>query len=289
LASALSVVVLGDESGYTAGENQKMKIAAIEAMWKTEAAPASFTLVGLPDLATHTTKFEVKIPWMLGLIATRSLNKQVPGIDDLVDDAHKRIKDGLIAYRALLAVKKNPGDSAVRAELDAHVANLGYALLLKSVRADIENATDDQIRAAATSTIPDVPTLFWSFRLMVALGFWFIALFATAFWLSANRRLQSHRWFLQVAAFSLPLPWIAAELGWIVAEYGRQPWVIEGVLPTALGVSSTEANNVLFSLLGFAFFYSALLIVDLYLLKKYISLGPEEALAPAEAMPAAAE
>ena len=289
LASALSVVVLGDESGYTAGENQKMKIAAIEAMWKTEAAPASFTLVGLPDLATHTTKFEVKIPWMLGLIATRSLNKQVPGIDDLVDDAHKRIKDGLIAYRALLAVKKNPGDSAVRAELDAHVANLGYALLLKSVRADIENATDDQIRAAATSTIPDVPTLFWSFRLMVALGFWFIALFATAFWLSANRRLQSHRCFLQLAAFSLPLPWIAAELGWIVAEYGRQPWVIEGVLPTALGVSSTEANNVLFSLLGFAFFYSALLIVDLYLLRKYISLGPEEALAPAEAMPAAAE
>ena len=289
LASSLSVVVLGDESGYTAGENQKMKIAAIEAMWKTEAAPASFTLVGLPDLATHTTKFEVKIPWMLGLIATRSLNKQVPGIDDLVDDARKRIEDGLIAYRALLSVKKNPGDSAVRAELDAHVANLGYALLLKSVRADIENATDDQIRAAATSTIPDVPTLFWSFRLMVALGFWFIALFATAFWLSANRRLQSHRWFLKLAAFSLPLPWIAAELGWIVAEYGRQPWVIEGVLPTALGVSSTEANNVLFSLLGFAFFYSALLIVDLYLLRKYISLGPEEALAPAEAMPAAAE
>ena len=76
---------------------------------------------------------------------------------------------------------------------------------------------------------------------------------------------------------SLPLPWLAAELGWIVAEYGRQPWVIEGVLPTALGVSSTDAGNVLFSLLGFVLFYSALLVADFYLLVKYIRLGPDEA------------
>ncbi len=75
------------------------------------------------------------------------------------------------------------------------------------------------------------------------LGFWFIALFARAFWLSARRRLDRYRWFLWAAFFSLPLPWIAAELGWIVAEYGRQPWVIEGVLPTALGVSSTDAGQ----------------------------------------------
>src|SRR5271168_3943606 len=69
-ASALSVVVLGDESGYTAGQNQKMKIAAIEAMWNTEPSPAAFTLFGLPDLATHITHYEVKIPWVLGLVAT---------------------------------------------------------------------------------------------------------------------------------------------------------------------------------------------------------------------------
>ena len=78
----------------------------------------------------------------------------------------------------------------------------------------------------------------------------------------------------------MPLPWIAAELGWIVAEYGRQPWVIEGVLPTALGVSSTDRGNVLFSLLGFALFYSVLLVADFYLLVKYIRLGPEAALSP---------
>ena len=280
LASALSVVVLGDESGYTAGESQKMKIAAIEAMWITEPAPAAFTLFGLPDVANNRTNFEVKVPWVLGLIATRSVDKVVPGIKELVEDAQARIKDGLVAYTALMAIKKNRGDATARALLENHVDNLGYALLLKRQRPDVENATDAQIRAAAESTVPNVPVLFWSFRIMVGLGFWFIALFTVAFWFSAKRCLDRYRWFLQIAFLTLPLPWIAAELGWVVAEYGRQPWVIVGVLPTALGVSSTDAGNVLFSLLGFMLFYSALLVADVYLLTKYIRLGPEEALAP---------
>lgn len=275
LASALSVVVLGDESGYTAGVNQKMKIAAIEAMWNTQPAPASFTLFGFPDLKTHTTRFRIEIPWVLGLIATRSADTPVPGINQLVDLARTRIESGLVAYDALTVLKRNRNDRAARAGLDAHVGDLGYALLLKAVRPDIENATPADIAQAAQSTVPNVPVLFWAFRVMVGLGFWFIALFALAFWLSAKQRLDRHRAFLWAAALSLPLPWIAAELGWIVAEYGRQPWVIEDVLPTALGASSTARGNVLFSLLGFALFYSALLVADLYLLTKYIRLGPE--------------
>jgi cytochrome d ubiquinol oxidase subunit I len=275
LASALSVVVLGDESGYTTGINQKMKIAAIEAMWNTEPAPASFTVFGLPDIASHTTRLEVKVPWVLGLIATRSIDTPVPGINALVGLAHDRIKDGIVAYQALLAIRQAPHDPAPRTLLQAHVDNLGYALLLKQFRPDIQNATEGEIAAAAASTIPNVPVLFWSFRLMVGLGFWFIALFAVGFWLSAKLELDRHRWFLKAAFFTLPLPWVAAELGWIVAEYGRQPWVIEGVLPTALGVSTTAAGNVLFSLIGFSVFYSALLVADLYLLIKYIRLGPD--------------
>ena len=162
--------------------------------------------------------------------------------------------------------------------LDAHVANLGYALLLKRYRArhrERDRRTDPRRRCTApfpTCRCCSGRSASWS-----GSGFWFIALFAAAFWLSARQRLDRYRWFLRVAFWSLPLPWIAAELGWIVAEYGRQPWVIEGVLPTALGVSSTDAGNVLFSLLGFALFYSALLVVDLYLLMKYIRLGPDAA------------
>ncbi len=101
LAAALSVVVLGDESGYTAGANQRMKIAAIEAMWETEKAPASFTLFGVPNETTHKTEYALRVPYALGLIVTRSLHSQVPGIIPLVNDAKKRITSGLAAYKAL--------------------------------------------------------------------------------------------------------------------------------------------------------------------------------------------
>ena len=226
LASALSVVVLGDESGYTAGFNQKMKIAAIEAMWETEPPPASFTLFGVPDIASETTKYEVSVPWLLGLIATRSIDTPVEGIKPLVAIAEHRIRNGLPAYAWL--EREGGGPTAeVPANLEPSMRNLGYAFLLKRIRPDIENASDDQIHAAALSTIPDVPVLFWSFRIMVALGFYFIALFGIAFYLASRRRCGKP-WFLRIVMFSLPLPWIAAELGWVVAEYGRQPWIIDG-------------------------------------------------------------
>src|SRR5258705_5879463 len=101
LAAALSVVVLGDESGYTAGENQKMKIAAIEAEWETAEPPAPFTVFGIPDVEKRTTHAAVKIPWVLGLIATRSIDGKVDGIFDLVRAARTRIESGAIAHDAL--------------------------------------------------------------------------------------------------------------------------------------------------------------------------------------------
>jgi cytochrome d ubiquinol oxidase subunit I len=282
LASALSVVVLGDESGYTAGQSQKMKLAAIEAMWHTEPAPATFTLIGFPDVKDRTTKYAIEIPWVMGLIATRSTDTPIPGIDELVAGAHAHIQNGLIAYEALPGLRKNPKDAALRAKLDKAAGDLGFALLLKAQRTDIENSTPAQIDAAAQSTIPNVPVLFWSFRVMVACGFWFIALFAVAFWFSAKRTLDRYRLFLWAAVLSLPLPWTAAELGWIVSEYGRQPWAVVGVLPTALGVSSISASNVLFSIVGFVVFYSALLAADVYLLQKFIRLGPQDTIATPE-------
>jgi cytochrome d ubiquinol oxidase subunit I len=274
LAAALSVVVLGDESGYTAGENQKMKIAAIEAMWDTEPAPASFTIFGLPDLANRRTDYEVKVPWMLGLIATRSIDKTLPGIKELVAQAEVRIRNGLIAYDALEKLRAQPTNTAERARLDSTGTDLGYALLLKKIRPDIVNATADQIGQAAWSTVPAVSPLFWSFRIMVGLGFYFIALFAVAFVLASRRELTRYRAFLWVALLSLPLPWVAAELGWIVAEVGRQPWVIEGVLPTFLAVSSISAANVWVTLIGFIVFYSTLAVVDLYLMARTVKAGP---------------
>ena len=150
-----------------------------------------------------------------------------------------------------------------------------YALLLKRFIPDPRKATSEDIQRAADSTIPNVPVLFWSFRVMVACGFYFIALFIGSFWLASKRRLDRHRWYLKLALWSLPLPWVASELGWIVAEYGRQPWAIEGVLPTALGVSSVSSSQVWVSLGGFVLFYTALAIVDGVLMVRYAKRGPD--------------
>lgn len=278
LASALSVVVLGDESGYTSGENQKMKLAAIEAMWETKLAPASLTLFGIPNLTTRSTDYAVEVPWVLGLIATRSADKPVLGIDDLLAQARDRIVNGLVAYRAIEAYRADRGRADLRQVIEDNAGDLGHALLLKKLRPDIENATDAEIAAAAELTIPDVPVLFWAFRLMIACGFWFILLFAVAFWLASRQRLEAYRSFLWVAVATLPLPWLAAELGWIVAEYGRQPWAVEGLLPTFLAVSDTGTGNLIASLAGFVLFYSALLVADLYLMTKYVRMGPDAVL-----------
>jgi cytochrome d ubiquinol oxidase subunit I len=243
-------------------------------MWNTEPAPASFTIFGVPNPETHRTDWAVRVPWMLGLIATRSINREVPGITDLVNEAAGRIKSGLVAYTALEKLKSDRSNQQLRDTIATAGGDLGYALLLKKIRPDIENATDDDIQKAAWTTVPAVSPLFWSFRLMVGIGFFQIGLFIAAFWLSMRRRLHVHRVFLWIAICALPLPWLACELGWFVAEVGRQPWVIEGVLPTFLAVSSLTATNVFITLVGFVIFYSALLVVDIFLMTKAIKAGP---------------
>jgi cytochrome d ubiquinol oxidase subunit I len=252
-----------------------MKIAAIEAEWHTAPAPASFTLFGIPDVAARKTYAAVEVPWLLGLIATRSLDEPVPGIFELVERAKQRVRGGMLAHAALQALRADHNNERARAEFDAHRADLGYGLLLLRYTNNPATATPEQIDRAAWSTVPNVPVLFWSFRLMVAIGLFLIGLFATAFYLASRHRFEKNRWFLKLALYSLPLPWIAAELGWIVAEYGRQPWAIDGLLPTFLGVSTRSAATVWMSLIGFMVFYTSLAVVDIYLMVRMIRQGPD--------------
>lgn len=282
LASALCVVVLGDESGYLVGLNQKMKVAAIEGIWETEQAPASLTVIGFPNQKEHTTKYAIKIPYLLGLIATRSIHEPVYGIMDLVNEARGRIQSGLLAYTALTTLRTDPTDKQAEDILNANQQNLGYGMLLKRYSEDVSRATPEQLEKAAWDTVPDVFTLFWTFRVMVGCGFYFIALFAVAFYLSLRRRMMKNKWFLWIALLSLPLPWLAAETGWVVAEYGRQPWVVDGLMPTFMGASSLSASSVWISLCGFILFYTALAVVELYLMIKYIRLGPDALFRPSD-------
>ena len=275
LASALSVVVLGDESGYLINDNQKMKIAAMESMWNTEKAPAGITLFGIPNEETRTTDYDIRIPYMLGIIATRSFNQPLEGINQLIEQGKLKIREGMLAYDALTRLQKNPQDTQAKTDLSSHIDSLGYGLLLKKYTEKVTDATDEQINQAANDLKPHVLPLFLSFRVMVACGFFFIFLFATGFYLSVRHKLHNTYWYLKLAFWSLPLPWVAAELGWVVAEYGRQPWVVQGVLPTFMGTSSVSSPQVMTSIAGFVIFYTVLAVVEVFLMAKYIRLGPD--------------
>jgi cytochrome d ubiquinol oxidase subunit I len=275
LASSLSVVVLGDESGYALTDNQKMKLAALEAMWHTEPAPAGIALFGIPSMEGRETRYEIKIPYVLGLISTRSLSGEVAGINELVVKAETRIENGIKAYDAVETLKVHRTDLAARAQFEQHKLDLGYAMLLKRFMPDPRLATPADIQKAAWTTVPNVPVMFWLFRAMAGLGFFFIGFFGLAFYFSTIRGFD-RKWFLRAAVLVIPLPWLAIEFGWILAEIGRQPWAIDGVLPTFLGASSLTVSQIWTTIIGFTFLYGALAVIEVRLMLAAIRHGPIE-------------
>ncbi|MFH1987315.1 MAG: cytochrome ubiquinol oxidase subunit I [Pseudomonadota bacterium] len=273
-ASICSVIVLGDESGYTVGEAQQTKLAAMEAMWETEPAPAGFNLIAIPNEKEMKNDFAIEIPWVMGIIGTRSLDKQIPGIREIREKNRERILSGMEAVVALEALRKNPDDAAMKAEFEEHKADLGFGLLLKKYVVDVRQSTPEIIEKAVADTIPRVTPLFWSFRLMVAFGFLMLGLFGAALVYSLKGNFADKPWLLRSALWMLPVPWLSCELGWFVAEYGRQPWTIYGVLPTHMSVSTLSVNSLYGSLAGFIGFYTVLLVVEMYLMVKFAKLGP---------------
>ncbi|EPC3541768.1 cytochrome ubiquinol oxidase subunit I [Aeromonas hydrophila] len=274
LAAILSVIVLGDESGYRTGEVQQVKLAAIEAEWHTEPAPASFTLFGFPDQATETTHAAVKIPYLMGIIATRSLDEQVTGLKDLKARHEERIRSGMLAHEALEAMRADGSNQAARTTFERHRQDLGYGLLLTPYAKEIGKADEAAIAKAVADSIPQVAPLFWSFRLMVGIGVVLLALFAAAFLqLCRGKLVQSPR-LLKALFWSIPLPWIAIEAGWFVAEFGRQPWTISDVLPVSASVSLLTPGQLWFSLISICLIYTSLLVVELFLLRHVIRKGP---------------
>ena len=273
-ASICSVIVLGDESGYTVGESQQTKLAAMEAMWETEPAPASFNLIAIPNEAEMKNDFAIEIPWIMGIIGTRSLDKQLPGLNDIMAENRARIVTGVEAVKRLEALRQNPHDGELLRAFDKVKKDLGFGLLLKKYVTSMDDVTPALIDRAARDTLPKVTPMFWTFRLMVACGFAMLLLFGLSLWHSVKGDFVERRWLLRAALWSLPLPWIACEMGWFVAEYGRQPWTIYGVLPTHLSVSALSVKSLYGSLAGFIGFYTLLLIVEMYLMIRFARLGP---------------
>ena len=274
MAAILSVIVLGDESGYEMGDVQKTKLAAIEAEWETQPAPAAFTLFGIPDQEAQTNHFSIQIPYALGIIATRSVDKPVIGLKDLMAQHEERIRNGMKAYALLEQLRAGSTDQAVRDQFNSIKKDLGYGLLLKRYTPNVADATEEQIAKATKDSIPSVAPLYFAFRIMVACGVLMLLIIGASFWTVIRNRIGEKKWLLRAAFFGLPLPWIAVEAGWFVAEYGRQPWAIGEVLPTAVANSSLTAGDLIFSMLLICGLYTLFLVAELFLMFKFARKGP---------------
>jgi cytochrome d ubiquinol oxidase subunit I len=274
IAGTLLVIVLGDESGYAVTQVQKSKLAAMEAMWETEAAPASLNLFVWPNEEKQVNDLAISIPYAGGLISTRSLSEVIPGIRDIREQNKKRIASGVQAVIALEEMRRNPDDPAAREKFKQHEADMGYGLLVRRYVEDVRQATPEIIDKAALDSVPKVLPMFLSFRIMVGLGVMMFGLFIAALWISINNAHRKYPLLMKAFLWSLPAPWIASMCGWFLAEYGRQPWTVFGMLPTHISASSLSSANLWGSIAAFVGFYTLLLIVEMYLMFKYARLGP---------------
>ena len=274
MAAIVSTVMLGDESGYELGDVQQVKLAAIEAEWHTEEAPASFTLFGFPNQETMETDYAIKIPYVMGIIATRSLDTPVVGIHDLLAKNEERVRSGILAYGLLEKLRSGDKSQQNIDDFELVKHDLGYGLLVKKYSDNVVDATEQQIKQAAKDTIPTVAPLFWSFRIMVVCGVLMFAIIGLSFVQICRRKIGTNRWLLKATICAIPLPWIACEAGWFVAEYGRQPWAIGEILPVNMAASNLPASSLWISIGLVYLFYTAFLIIEMFLMVKFAKMGP---------------
>ena len=223
-------------------------------------------------------KIRVEVPNLLSYLAYLDPKAYIPGINDLINgnpvtgvlSAKEKIERGKIARNVLKTYKeaREQGDEVKAKETRAlfddpkfnndYFRYFGYGFL------------NDP-----NSLIPNVPLSFYSFHIMVFLGFYFILFFILVLWYTLRNRIETRKKFLWIALLTLPLPYLAGQAGWIVAEVGRQPWVIQDYLPTVAAVSQINASAVQITFWLFALVFTGLLIAEISIMTKQIKLGPK--------------
>ena len=295
LLSSVYVASTGDYSAKSISTVQPMKLAAFEGLYEgSEKAPlvafGVLTNTGTDDLSQDDkfmVKMEVPIPGFLSLLAFGNFDAFVPGIKDLVEgNAEKgimsydeKIVRGYEAQQVLkefLEIKDK--DDARRAELyalfsdeawlDSHFKYFGYGTYY--------HPEPDVRKKNALKLIPNVPLTFYSFHIMVILGFTFILVLVLFAYLTYRNTLDKNRWLLWIAIFMVPLAYIASISGWIVAEVGRQPWVIQDLMPTLTAVTKIDTVSVITTFFMFAAIFTALLIAEVKIMYTQIKKGPQE-------------
>lgn len=281
LVASLLAAYTGDKSAYTVAKTQPMKLAAMEALYNggTNQGLTVIALVnplGQPDYASgHEPPMHIAMPGALSLLATRSIDGYVPGINDIlkgyraadgtmVPAVAERIERGKMAISALAQYReaRHKGDGRAMAEarktLDDNISHFGYGYL-----------------KSADDAVPYIPVCFYAFRVMVGTGMLLILFFAVVLFFVYRKDLREVRW-LHVASFVvLPLAYIASEAGWLVAEFGRQPWTIQDMLPVGAAVSALESTSVIITFFIFLALFTTLLAVEVSIMCKEIRKGPE--------------
>lgn len=282
LVSTLLSAWTGDGSGYQVAKTQPMKLAAMEGYYEGREG-AGLVAVGLlnPDKEKYNDGkdpfiFRVEIPQMLSLLAKRELNAFVPGVKDIIEGGYVQ-KDGTVALSA--AEKIERGKKAIAAlasyrsakkEGKTATADSAYVTLQENMAYFGYGYIKD-----VHHLVPNVPITFYAFRIMVMLGFYFILFFAVVLFLVYKDKLAEMKWMHWIALLTIPLGYIAAEAGWVVAECGRQPWAIQDLLPTAASVSRVSVGSVQLTFYIFLVLFTVMLIAEVGIMLREIKKGPE--------------
>jgi cytochrome d ubiquinol oxidase subunit I len=272
IAGTLAVMLSGDSSGVHAAKYQPMKLAAIEGL-TDGGTRAPFSVV--PG---------VEIPGMLSILATHNIDGYVPGINNMLDgyttpegetfpSAEKKMESGkkaIEAFRTYRANKDKDPHTAMQARkvLEENIAHFGYGYI-----------------QSRNELVPPVQLLYWAFRVMVGLGGYLFLLMVAVLWAERKKRLAETKWLLRIALLSTPLVYLAGQAGWIVAEVGRQPWTIEGLLPVRAAVSSVSVAAVQTTFFIFVAIFTLFLLIEIRILLKAIQKGPETDNTPNQAQP----
>ncbi len=289
LVFALLTAMTGDKSGAVIARVQPMKLAAMEALYDgSEGAP--LTVVGIlkPEAARTSNEeafhFKIDIPKLLSVMSFRDADAYVAGINDLVYGNER--------YGIMSAAEKMARGRVVVGELGRYrtAKEAGDEAVIREIEAKFDPATAEGREFLREyfpyfgygyldrpeQIVPDVPLLFYSFRVMVAAGCLFILLLGVVWWLNRRDRLAGKRWLLHVAVWSIPLAYLASQAGWVLAEVGRQPWAIQDLMPVGVAASKIPSGSVSVTFFLFLVLFTALLIAELSILCRQIKIGPEK-------------
>ena len=275
LLTSLFLITTGDESAHQVALKQPTKLAAMEGLYdgaKREGIVAIGQLNSSKKIGDKQDEFDwsIKIPYALSFLGFRDINAFVPGIDDLVygnkkigiEPASDKLAKGKIALNALRGYKDaKKTDDTVKAKSS-----------LKTFRT-YEKYVGYGYLKSPKDIIPPVPLTFYSFHIMVGLGTWFLLLFVLALYFTSTGKIQNKRVILWAGLLSIPLGYLAGEVGWIVAEVGRQPWAIQGMLPTGIATSQLDNSSVMITIGLFTVLFTILLIAEIKIMLTQIKNG----------------